>query len=338
MNISLDLAWFLYPLVSLVLYFPCINGQPVFDDNDILPNVIRWDILKARGWKRVLRKIVTHRPLTHCSFLLSTIWPDTVRGLHLFNVVVHSLSALAVQRMGLAIGMDSVTSTLAGLVFVVHPFAVNSVAYIAGRAALLSACLGLWAMVALLSGHPVLALVALGLSIGSKEDGAGYALLLFALSLLTVRYVFASVLVVLGFATLTLLHSRLKLYTESTGDQVMSTIGLPVSLRQPQHALTVLVETLNRLPYWFAGLSTSPYHGSGIPVPPFFKFSLALFIGLFLGYLISLFPIPLLLILLGPWLIYLLCPVPDQLMEYRNYSMTAGFSLIIASIIEGLTR
>jgi len=36
----------------------------------------------------------------------------------------------------------------------------------------------------------------------------------------------------------------------------------------------------------------------------------------------------LLLIFTGPWLVYLLIPVPDQLAEYRNYSMVAGFALL----------
>lgn len=36
----------------------------------------------------------------------------------------------------------------------------------------------------------------------------------------------------------------------------------------------------------------------------------------------------LILIFTGPWLVYLFVPVPDQLAEYRNYVMCAGFALL----------
>ncbi len=38
--------------------------------------------------------------------------------------------------------------------------------------------------------------------------------------------------------------------------------------------------------------------------------------------------VALILLFTGPWLVYLLVPVPDQLAEYRNYSMVAGFALL----------
>ena len=39
-------------------------------------------------------------------------------------------------------------------------------------------------------------------------------------------------------------------------------------------------------------------------------------------------PVALILLFTGPWLVYLILPVPDQLAEYRNYSMVAGFALL----------
>lgn len=46
-------------------------------------------------------------------------------------------------------------------------------------------------------------------------------------------------------------------------------------------------------------------------------------------------PAALLLIFTGPWLVYLMVPVPDQLAEYRNYAMVAGFALL-ASLLPWL--
>lgn len=43
-------------------------------------------------------------------------------------------------------------------------------------------------------------------------------------------------------------------------------------------------------------------------------------------------PTALLLIFTGPWLVYLLIRVPDQLAEYRNYSMCAGFALLASQL------
>lgn len=45
--------------------------------------------------------------------------------------------------------------------------------------------------------------------------------------------------------------------------------------------------------------------------------------------------VALLLVFTGPWLVYLIVPVPDQLAEYRNYSMVAGFALL-ASLLPWL--
>src|SRR6185369_11120397 len=47
---------------------------------------------------------------------------------------------------------------------------------------------------------------------------------------------------------------------------------------------------------------------------------------------VAVIPLALLLIFTGPWLVYLVVPVPDQLAEYRNYSMVAGFALL-ASLV-----
>jgi len=44
--------------------------------------------------------------------------------------------------------------------------------------------------------------------------------------------------------------------------------------------------------------------------------------------------VALVLIFCGPWLVYLFCPVPDQIVEYRNYSACAGFALMLALVID----
>ncbi len=146
----------------------------------------------------------------------------------------------------------------------------------------------------------------------------------------------AGILIILSLAFLKRRWKWLKEFPANNGDDVMGKNGLPVSYKQPWHALTVFVSTVLRLPFWFTGAGTSPYHGSGIKIPriPAVLASVFVLVGAIAAF--YWFPVPVMLIFLGPWLVYLVCPVPDQLIEYRNYSSTAGFALLGAWTLDSI--
>ncbi len=167
MTIPLELA--VYAAAVFLCYLPALNGPAIFDDTQVLKELERFE------WKKTYFKRDNYRILTLLSFALQKqAWPHSMRSLHLGNMAIHAVNGLLVKAIGSKLGMDDGLALFAGLLFVVHPFAVNSVGYITGRASLLSSTFGFAAVLAVLSGYPILALSALGLSFSAKEDGAGF--------------------------------------------------------------------------------------------------------------------------------------------------------------------
>ena len=88
-----------------------------------------------------------YRPLTSMSYAIEwRIFGDRPWVFHLINVLLYAANCAAVAELarrlgGLAIGY------FAGLLFAVHPVHVEAVAYIVGRAELLSTGAMLWAMI-----------------------------------------------------------------------------------------------------------------------------------------------------------------------------------------------
>jgi Tfp pilus assembly protein PilF len=324
MNISLNLAWFLYPVMAIVVYWRCLTGPPIFDDNDTLKGIGGYE------WRFRAMCRERQRPITTFTYALQAKWPNTIRGLHVGNCLIHAATGIVVQRLALAIGMEPVTALIAGWLFVVHPFAVNTVAYLSGRASLLSTFFGLLAVLLTLGGHPVLALPLLVASAVSKQDGLAFLLPIAILSPLPMQVA----LVFMTLAGLVYRWENIKEILRLSGNTLMGDLGLPVALPQPQHGWTVFIETLWRIPVWFSGIGGSVYPAGGITVPSLWKILLCIPVTiLFLSRFILIYKVAVILILAGPWLIYLLIPVPDQLMDYRNYSIVAGFALIAAAII-----
>lgn len=328
MLIELQLSLLVYPFAAVLCYWPALNGAPIFDDLEVLKLVesyrFKWRYMRTR-----------HRTLTLASYAIQKLWPATIRSLHVANALIHAINGMIVAQISNQLGNDETTSFLIGLLFTVHPFGVNTVSYLSGRASILSTMFGLFAVLALLTpGQSQWAFLTLGLSLLCKEDGLGFTPLVLAIALYTEQYVFFSVLFGLASGFLVWQWPQLKRHRNGNGDAMMSSIGLPVSLPPFLHAYTVLIETIIRLPFWAFGMSQSPYHGSGVK-PSAARFLLALPIALGLGCALWLAPIPALILLLGPWLVYLVCQVPDQLAEYRNYSSLAGVVLILGLLFDG---
>ena len=321
MTLTVPLQWVAYPAAAILCYFSCFKGPPIFDDLEVLEtaNALKWKWKYVRG---------SHRVLTLLSYAVQKLWPNTFRSLHVANALLHALVGMVVAQIATQLGSDEASAFFAGLLFTVHPFAANTVAYLSGRAAILCSLFGFLAVWALLTpGQTHWAMLFLGMTLICKEDGLGFGPLLGAVAVLRGEWVFAAVLGLAGIGLIAWQWPQFKLYLKGNGDAMMRTIGLPVSLPQPQHGYTVLVETLIRLPLWTLGAGLSPYHGSGVKVSPLYRAAIVLILSFIYSLLFWLHPIPTLSLLLGPWTVYLVCRVPDQICEYRSYSSLAGMAL-----------
>ena len=116
-------------IATLIAYLPCLKGDFLWDDVGHVTNPA------LQSWSGLVRiwfePGVTQQyyPLLHSAFWIEhRIWGDATLGYHLINVLWHATSAcllVAILRRLVVPG-----AMLAGLLFALHPVAVESVAWI----------------------------------------------------------------------------------------------------------------------------------------------------------------------------------------------------------------
>lgn len=112
------------------IYAPVLRGDWLWDDGEgILRNPALRDWAGLGGiWRGASGP--DYFPLkTSVQWLQWHLWHDQVLGYHLTNVGLHLFSALLVWRLAGRLGLGGVAAWLAGLLFAVHPLAVESVAW-----------------------------------------------------------------------------------------------------------------------------------------------------------------------------------------------------------------
>ena len=129
-------------IMGFAVYTNSLNGQFVFDDDNLIRNNILikdWsglsrlfagDIGKGAG-----RIYPFYRPIQMATYALDYhIWKSNVVGYHLTNILLHILAALAIYYLINIFFEDRTISVLTGLFFVIHPVHTIVVSYISTRA------------------------------------------------------------------------------------------------------------------------------------------------------------------------------------------------------------
>ena len=148
--------------VSVWLHWPCVKGEFLdVDDKEYLEQAVRcngltWNAVK---WAFTSTEHYYH-PLPRLSHVLDyQLWGKSAVGHHATSIVVHALNAALVfgflwtllSTVSLTTGERLAMAFGVAVVFGIHPFQVESVAWIAGRTQLLCATFGigcLWAYAA----------------------------------------------------------------------------------------------------------------------------------------------------------------------------------------------
>jgi protein O-mannosyl-transferase len=160
-------------LLTLVVYWPALNCDFIWDDN---AHVTRPDLRSAAGLHRIwfdLGATQQYYPLLHSAFWLEqNVWGEQAWGYHLVNVLEHALSACLVYFVLVRLLIPG--AFLAAIIFAVHPVQVESVAWVSEQKNTLSAVFYLSAM-----------LVYLRFDESRKASWYGLASMLFVLGLLT---------------------------------------------------------------------------------------------------------------------------------------------------------
>ncbi len=147
------------------LHWPCVRGEFLdVDDKDYVRQAASWNGLT---WTAVKRAFTITQPYYHPLPRLSHVldyqlWRKDAAAHHATSVILHALNAALVfgfvwtllggvsssttERLAMAVGVATV--------FAIHPFQVESVAWIAGRTQLLCATFGIACLWVYIAGGP----------------------------------------------------------------------------------------------------------------------------------------------------------------------------------------
>jgi protein O-mannosyl-transferase len=125
-------------LATVVAYHPALHGGPLWDD---FGHITFPELRSLAGLWRIWSELGAtqqYYPLLHSAFWLEhRLWGDSFLGYHFVNVAQHSLSAFLVVLILRRLAVPG--ALFAGLIFALHPVAVESVAWISEQKNTLSA-------------------------------------------------------------------------------------------------------------------------------------------------------------------------------------------------------
>ena len=149
--------------LSVLVYALALRGKFLFSDGD--GSGITQPSLRA-AW-------IHMRRMTHLSYWLNVkLFGKSSTSLHVGNVFLHAVNSILVLHIGMMLDMPYPAAQLAAIAYAVHPLPVSAVAYISGRAMLLSTSFMLGAILAALAGHWWAIVPLYALAVLSKEDAA----------------------------------------------------------------------------------------------------------------------------------------------------------------------
>ena len=141
-------------LLSVIAYFPAIQGGFIWDDDAYLTE--NPEMESINGWHQIwLEKPSTHQyyPLVLSSFRLEHhLWGLHPLGYHLINVLLHGMNAVLLWLILRKLGMRG--AWIAGVLFALHPVMVESVAWITERKNVMSGAFYLLSLLAYLRFEP----------------------------------------------------------------------------------------------------------------------------------------------------------------------------------------
>jgi tetratricopeptide (TPR) repeat protein len=139
----------LLALVGFLVYLPAWHGGLIWDDD---AHVTRLDLRSLHGLWRIWFEVGAtqqYYPVLHSAFWIEhRLWGDAPLGYHLINVALHVTAGWLLVSILRRLAVPG--AWLAGALFVLHPVAVESVAWISEQKNTLSTVLYLAAMLAYL--------------------------------------------------------------------------------------------------------------------------------------------------------------------------------------------
>lgn len=319
--------------IALLVFGSAATGELLFDDySGILADKAvqdgRWkELLRTSWWRRILR--------ASYAFSANRWGGRNVLAFHLTNLLMHATNASIVYAILNRLGVEPVYQMLGAIVFLVEPMSANAVASISGRSSVLSSTFAFLAILAVVSGYPLLALPFVPLAYMTKEDMVILPATLGAISGILGQPFWWAWFVIPGAVALVERRAIGQLLlNQCTGHRAMQEMGFTFgALPQPAHAITVFTETVLRYPRWAVGVDTCPdpeIHEVSWRSKKFVAACglVAIAAAAFLLIPDPLFRIALALIVLSPLAVYVAAPTPDVVTNYRAYGSLPGVALL----------
>jgi len=211
----------LLSVIGFLVYANCLPNGFILDDELLVvrnPLIRSWSQLPAifQGSIFSTPYDLMYRPLQILSYNIDYhLWHLQPFGFHLTNIILHIFNAILVYLVINALFKQAFLSLAASVLFLVHPVQVSVVAYISGRADILSACFMLLSVLSLIKFFNakkklffILSLVAALLALFSRENSLLLSLfiilVIFTLGKKLKDYLLALSFILLGFSYLLL--------------------------------------------------------------------------------------------------------------------------------------
>lgn len=311
--------------IAILIYFPCLNGPPIYDDQQLFQNQ-NW------AWAAMKKPTLRWLPMLTLGATFNHVKPKyVIQALHLTNAVFHWMNALLVKQVALH-DMDPISASLAMVAFLVHPLAAPAVAPIATRAMVMASGFTLLGVIAIQNGFAILALPCILGAVFCREDAVSIVPMMLILTAMDSGWMALVLIVLLGLTahfipirkTWTWLMAR-------KGDRGMLAAGIVDSFKQPMYTLTAMTENLIRWPMWAIGLGMNPDPRIEPVSLRSWRLRFArLILSIAVAILIFGSPVAQLAILLigcSPWAATWFIQLPDGIAEYRAYITVIGPAL-----------
>lgn len=306
-------------VLSFGVYWPSLSGEFVFADKG--PGALTETSLR-NAWK-------FHRRLTHLTYWLNIQFRDTI-AFHVTNTLLHALNAIQLFWIAQHLPIAFPGAHLAGVVYAVHPLCVSAVAYISGRASVLSATFMLAGILSVLSGYWTLLPLFYVLAVLSKEDAVILPVTAAAVLLSQGNLWGLAILGILPLPLFALNRVWLRLLLRpGYFVEELRKVGHGDCLPRLQYMRMFFAESVLRFPQWCLGLGLNPDHDVHVSSKKF-RAALCVLVAVAAAAILLNHPIlwvALAMIVVSPWIIYLPVPIPD-FFENRAYFSAAGISLL----------
>lgn len=332
----------IFPLLvaAFILYGACLHGDFVYDD---LHATVGNKQIAEGNVAAILRMPLrgAFRHVARASLALNVIvGGPSPFSFHVVNIAFHAANAYVLSFVLTGLGATSEIATLGSFLFLCHPLARDSAAYIASRAVLLSSGFALGAFAVVLHGYWPLAFPLLFLAFYSKEDSVIAAPCCGVILAIQGHWLAASAFLVPPMLVAAFMHRYIRRVLGITEGRstafhtALADAGQGAIPSAWRCAKTSFTATVLKFPAWCFGYGQNFDHDVMEPTRLEFGTALAFcagFLAVFLASSASV-RIALVMIALSPAVVYWCIPLRDALYEYRAYLALAGFC-VLASLV-----